>query len=149
MTVVAQGFAQVTIDPVKLAAFFASTDGPLYRTMAENGEELKMAAQRRVHVYQGGDPRRTRAPGTLRDSIVKRMGIRDGMPVVEVGSDDEIALIHHEGRRGFGPKNAPRLVFWDGNRQQVISRYSVGPAEPNPYLTDAAAELGLPVRKLI
>lgn len=132
-------FAHVVIHPEQLAAFFRSQDGPVFRMLLEDGEAVKDEAKRRVGVYQGNDPRRTRRPGTLRDSIVKRMVVDNGLPAVEVGSDDPIALIHHEGRPGI--TGNPLLVFWDGRNGHVVAVRSVGPAEPNRYLVDSLAVL--------
>lgn len=139
------GGDRVVIDSSRLADFLRSSDGPVLRHLLEVGENIKNDAKIRVHVYAGGDPNRSRQPGTLRDSIVKRVTDNNNLPSVEIGSDDPIALIHHDGR---GPIDGrPRLVFWSGQQGSVISVSHVGPAAANPYLTDAAQAAGLSVNR--
>lgn len=112
------------------------------------GEAVKVEAQRRVGVYrippQG--PIRQRKPGTLRDSIVKRITSRDGLPVVQVGSEDPIALIHHEGTQPHVilPRRGSRLVFWsDQSNRLVFAKQINHPGtRPNRFLVDALAVIG-------
>ncbi len=145
----------VVVDPQRLAAFLRSSDGPLYRMLIRAGDEVKAGAQRRVGVWKpaSGEPdwsvqRRTsmRRAGTLRDSIVKRVvenGI-DGIAVI-VGSEDPIALWHHEGTQPhvITPRAAPQLVFWSGKAGRVIrtSRVQHPGTRPNRYLVEALADL--------
>lgn len=141
--------ARVQIDPQQLAAFIRSPQGPIFRDLVNKGELVKREAQRRVGVYKP-DPRdpfaarrlAKRPAGTLRDSIVKRVTRdADGTPVVLVGSDDPIALLHHEGTSAHAivARRAPRLVFWSRKHQHVVRTRAVrhpGTA-PNRFLTDA------------
>lgn len=140
---------RIQMDPVELAKFIQSPGGPVFRQMVNLGELVKQEAQRRVGVYKpdGADPfaarRLARRPsGTLRDSIVKRVARDpDGTPVVLVGSDDPIALLHHEGTSAHPiiARRKPRLVFWSSKLQRIVRVRAVrhpGTA-PNRYLTDA------------
>lgn len=140
-------FVQVDVDPVKLAELMRSPDGPVMRMLIEDGEAVKQEAQRLVGVYDPPPegPPRSRRPGTLRDSIVKRIGTDNGLPVVQVGSDDPIALWHHEGTEPhtITPSSAPRLVFYWKKVGRVVSALRVNHpgTKPNRFLTDALAVL--------
>lgn len=120
-----------------------SDTGGLMRHMIVQGEKVKQEAQRLVGVYElpPAGPRRARRPGTLRDSIVKRV-VRDGRSfAIEVGSDDEIALWHHEGTvpHVIVPVRARRLVFWSARAGKVVyaRRVQHPGTAPNRYLVDA------------
>lgn len=138
-------FAYVEIDPVALADFMRSPAGPVFREMVLAGELVKVEAKRLVGVYRPrpyeGRARQRRRPGTLRDSIVKRVGIERDMPVVYVGSADKIALLHHEGTvpHTIVPRTAPLLVFWWDRAGRVVYRRRVSHpgTRPNRYLTNA------------
>ena len=138
----------VKIDPVRLASIVRDGDGGLIRYMLSIGDEVKGEAQRRVGVYElpPAGPTRDRRPGTLRDSIVKRLRMSSSGPVVEVGSEDPIALLHHEGTvpHPIFPSRAPLLVFWSYKTNSVQRRTSVQHpgTQPNRYLTDALAVIG-------
>lgn len=137
----------VTIDPVKLADYMRSPNGPVMRMLIEDGEAVKDEAKRRVGVYEPppAGPQRARRPGTLRDSIVKRIGVEDGLPVVQVGSDDPIALWHHEGTEShtIEPRTRPRLVFYWKKVGRVVTALRVNHpgTKPNRFLTDSLAIL--------
>lgn len=107
------------MDPAKLAELLRSPSGPVMRRLIEDGEAVKDEARRlvRVHKPVPGE-RRKRRPGTLRDSIVKR--IRPG-GIVEVGSEDDIALIEHEGTEPHTISGNPKLVFWWGKAGRVVA----------------------------
>jgi hypothetical protein len=137
----------VRIDPREVAAFLNSESGPVFRWFVIAGDKVKAEAQRRVGVYEPPPegPQRARRPGTLRDSIVKRV-VRGGAGfVIEVGSEDEIALWHHEGTvpHVIVPVRAPRLVFWSSRAGRVVyaTRVNHPGTQPNRYLTDALAVL--------
>lgn len=138
---------QVEIEPQKLAEYLRGPDGPVFRMLIEDGERVKDEAKRLVGVYvpPPGGPDRSRRPGTLRDSIVKRMGTDNGLPVVQVGSDDPIALWHHEGTEPhtITPSSAPRLVFYWAKVGRVVAALRVNHpgTKPNRFLTDALAVL--------
>lgn len=137
---------RVQIDPKDLAEYIRSPQGPVFRSMSIAGDVVKRRAQARVGVWRPvpGDPfaaRRAarRRPGTLRDSIVKRISVRGGLPVVLVGSDDPIALIHHEGTapHTIRARRRPRLVFFaNGHVQRRLQVRHPG-TSPNRYLTDS------------
>lgn len=140
--------ATLVIDPRKLAELLRSPSGPVYREMIEAAELVKQDAQRRVGVYHPPPegPPRTRRPGTLRDSIVKRVRTDGaGNLIIEVGSDDPIALLHHEGTEPhiIAARNAPRLVFYWSVAGRVVAFTQVNHpgTRPNRYLTDALAVL--------
>jgi hypothetical protein len=141
-------FETFQADPVKLAQFLRGPNGPVLRRMIEDGELVKREAQRLVGVYRPPDAysaaNRRRRPGTLRDSIVKRVHA-GAQPYVEVGSDDPIALIHHEGTvpHVIRARRAPRLVFFWGKVGKVVAFKSVNHpgTKPNRYLTNALAVL--------
>lgn len=135
----------VQIDPVKLADFMRSSTGPVIRDMLERGERVKRRAQELVGVYDPPDAysaaNRQRRPGTLRDSIVKRVADVGGQPAVIVGSDDPIALLHHEGTQPhpIEARQAPMLVFYWPKAGRVVSfrRVNHPGTQPNRYLTNA------------
>lgn len=141
---------RIAIDPQKLAEILRSPNGPVMRRMIEDGELVKREARRLVGVYQPPDAysaaNRRRRPGTLRDSIVKRVVAGPGgQPVVEVGSDDKIALLHHEGTvpHTIRPRNKPLLVFYWRRVGAVVAFKSVNHpgTQPNRFLTKALAVL--------
>lgn len=143
----------VVIDPVKLAEFFRSEQGPVIREMAEDAQLVKEEAKKLVGVSQP-DPlaayRRgpVRRPGTLRDSIVTR-AVQDDESATGVswlvGSEDPVALYHHEGTEAHAiqARRAPLLVFAgrDGTIVRVPRVWHPG-TEPNPFLEDALKVLG-------
>lgn len=132
----------VTVDPRKLADFLRSPSGPLYRRMIEDGNLVKREAKRLVG-YSQPDPlgRPRRKPNHLRDTIVTRMTERDGLPYMLVGSDDPIALLHHEGTQPHPiyASRAPFLVFWWERENRLVVTKSVNHpgTRPNRYLTNA------------
>lgn len=141
----------VTIDPLKLAEFIRSPEGPVFRRLIEDGEAVKDEAKRLVGVYDPpdgysaanrlGPNRQPRPPGTLRDSIVKRVVEQDGAPAVLVGSEDPIALIHHEGTQPhtITPVRAPMLVFYWKKAGGVVRAFRVNHpgTQPNRFLLNA------------
>lgn len=161
----------VVMDSVKLAELLRGPNGPVARRLIEDGEKVKTEAKRRVGVYKPPDAysaaHRKRRPGTLRDSIVKRMADNGGELEMLVGSDDPIALMHHEGtvahviragagttidaagrrRRGgrFVAAGAPepRLVFFWPKAGGVVSFKQVNHpgTQPNRYLTESLSVL--------
>ncbi len=135
----------VVVDPVKLADYMRSPEGPVFRMLIEDGEIVKDEAKRLVGVYDPPDSysaaNRERRPGTLRDSIVKRIVTENGLPAVLVGSDDPIALWHHEGTQPhvIVPVNKPMLVFYWKKVGGVVRalRVSHPGTQPNRFLTNA------------
>lgn len=136
----------VQIHPSQLADFLRSEQGPVFRMLIEDGEAVKQEAQRRCPVHESvPGEQRDRRPGTLRDSIVKRIGVEDGMPVVHVGSDDKVALWVHEGTEShiITPVSAPRLVFYWKKIGAVVAALRVNHpgTKPNRFLLDALSVL--------
>ena len=158
----------VVIDGAKLAELLRGPNGPVVRALLEAGEIVKSGARRRVGVYEPPDAyaaaHRGRRPGTLRDSIVKRVTVGGPTGVaVEVGSDDDSALLHHEGtvphvirprqvpltkagtpRKRIRPGDVkPYLAFyWPAVGHVVRTRQVRHPGtRPNRYLTDSLADL--------
>lgn len=141
-------FTGVVIDGQKLAEVLRGPNGPVMRELIEAAELVKREAQRRVGVYQPPDAysaaNRRRRPGTLRDSIVKR--VPQGGPkgvTVQVGSNDPIAYLHHEGTvpHVIQARRRPMLVFYWPKVGRVVAFKSVNHpgTDPNRYLTDALA----------
>lgn len=142
----------VVLDPQKLADLLRSEQGPVARRLIADGQIVKMGAQDRVGVYKPPAPvpgsdrlsPRERLPGTLRDSIVARFvnGGEGGFAVM-VGSEDPIALLHHEGTvpHGIRPRVKKILAFiWQG--AVTFRMYVNHPGtRPNRYLTDSLGDL--------
>lgn len=133
--------ATLVIDPQKLAEVLRGPNGPVVRRLLEDGDLVKQEAQRLVGVHRPdpwGRPK-DRRPGTLRDSIVKRLRALGNDVSVEVGSADRIALIHHEGTEPHDiyPRNKPRLVFWTGGTVVYAKHVSHPGTKPNRYLLNA------------
>lgn len=132
----------VVVDPRKLAEFMRSPQGPLVRQMIEDGNLVKREAQRLVG-YSQPDPlgRPNPRPNHLRDTIVTRLVERNGVPVMMVGSEDPIALLHHEGTEPHPiyARRAPFLVFWWERENRIVRTRSVNHpgTRPNRYLTNA------------
>lgn len=138
---------RLVIDPRKLAELLRSQQGPVVRRLIEDGEFVKVGAQQQVGVYQPQPgPPRARKPGTLRDSIVKRVvTMGNGDVAVEVGSSDPIALWHHEGTEPhvIAARLAPKLVFYWSVAGGVVAFTHVNHpgTKPNRYLTEPLARL--------
>lgn len=131
------------MDPAKLAELLRGPNGPVMRRLIQDGEFVKDRARQYVRVYKPlPGPVRKRRPGTLRDSIVKRVR---SAGVVEVGSEDDIALIEHEGSKShvIKARNVPKLVFFWPKRGQVVAFKQV--THPgtlgSKYLTKALDDL--------
>lgn len=114
-------------------------NGPVVRYMMMKADRLQTAAKEQCHVGKGQSER-----GHLRDSIVKRITSSEGtgsMPVILVGSDHPIALIHHEGTRPhmIYPRSANVLAWEDagavGGMRFAAFVHHPG-TQPNRYLTD-------------
>ncbi len=136
---------RMVINPVELAAWMRSPSGPVVRELLRMGDVVKEGAQRRVGVStpppQG--PRSSRRPGTLRDSIVKRLVTTGGEPTVMVGSEDDIAAFHHEGTDPHVIRGNPLLVFWSAKAGRVIYTRQVNHpgTKPNRFLVDALDDI--------
>jgi len=143
---------EVLIDNAELQRVLTGTGGPVVDALMVAGQIVKQGAQRRVGVWRQdpADPlpprRGGRRGGTLRDSIVTRLvtGGAEGVMVL-VGSEDPIALIHHEGTEPhpIHARRKPFLVFYWPKTARVMRLRSVNHpgTQPNRYLTDSLADL--------
>lgn len=129
----------VVMHPAKLAEVLRGPQGPVVRRMLEDGELVKDGARRQVGVSRPTPgERRTRPHGQLRDTIVKRVVTRGDDVVVQVGSDDQIARLHHDGTPPHVINGSPLLVFWWAKAGRVVAfpRVNHPGTKPNHYLTD-------------
>jgi hypothetical protein len=138
--------AYVRVDGAAVAQILRDPNGPMARQLLIDGEIVRQGARRRVGVYRPRPgPTRRRRPGTLRDSIIKRLAI-EGTLVVFVGSYDNVALLHHEGTvpHTILPRNAKWLVFYSERVGRVVyvKRVHHPGTRPNRYLTDALGDVG-------
>ncbi len=139
---------RTVIDPVALAAWMRSPQGPIIRELLRLGDVVKAGARRRVGVSKpdGRPPQmkpRTRPHGTLRDSIVKRLVVDAEGVAVLVGSEDEIAMWHHEGTdpHVIRPVRRKMLSFMVQG-EQVFARVVHHPGTaPNRFLEDALDDI--------
>jgi hypothetical protein len=139
----------VVIDPRKLAEFMRSPSGPTFRYLIEVGEKVKTEAMQECPVFDPPDAytasHRARRPGTLRDSIVKRVTTLNGQPAVLVGSDDPVALWVHEGTvpHVIAAVRAPMLVFFWKRLGRVVAFLQVNHpgTQPNRFLVRALANV--------
>lgn len=130
----------VVMDPQALAKLLRSEQGPVVRRLLEDGELVKDEAKRLVGVSEPvPGERRKRPHGQLRDRIVKRVVTRGDDVAVQVGADDPIALMHHEGTDPHIIQGNPKLVFYWGKVAKVVAfpRVNHPGTKPNHYLTDA------------
>jgi hypothetical protein len=134
----------VVIRPQALQTLLTSTNGPVVRDLMRRANRVKGQAQKLVGVYDvpPAGPIRSRRPGTLRDSIVVRLarGGPNGVAAL-VGSDDPIALWHHEGTIAhvIVPRRAKWLVFyWRKVGAVVFAKRVRHPGtKPNRFLVNA------------
>lgn len=134
----------VVIDPTKLAEVLRGPNGPVARRLIEDAELVKIEAKRLVGVSKPDPvPRRNpRRPGTLRDSIVKRLTSGTGGELaVLVGTDSPIGLFHHEGTvpHSIDAKPDKHLVFyWPKTQRVMVVRHVQHPGtKPNRFLVNA------------
>jgi hypothetical protein len=135
----------VVINPTALQALLTGTNGPVVRDLLRRADRVKAQAQRLVGVYvppPAGPQRTNRRPGTLRDSIVVRLarGGPQGVSAI-VGSEDPIALWHHEGTvpHVIVPRRRRWLVFYWRRVGAVVfaKRVNHPGTRPNRFLTNA------------
>ncbi len=110
------------------AGVYNSTRGPTGTHLRKIGRRVSAAARRQV----GKDTY------DLARSIYFNVKLIGGMPGVEIGATDDIALIHHEGTRPhlISARNAQFLRF--SSRGRIVYQRDVWhPGTPaNKYLTD-------------
>jgi hypothetical protein len=134
----------VVINPTALQHLLQGQDGPVVRDLLRRANRVKDRAQKLVGVYDPppAGPVRLRRPGTLRDSIVVRLarGGTWGVTAI-VGSNDPIALWHHEGTVAhlIVPRRRKWLAFYWKRVGAVVfaKRVNHPGTRPNRYLTDA------------
>lgn len=130
---------QVTWDNAALAQLESSPAGMVVRDLVRRGQKVQDAARSQVRLgHVGGGPG---GRPNLKYSIVKRL-VRDGgpLPTMLVGSDNPIALLHHEGTRAheIRPRHKRVLVFVPkGGGPWVYARRVRHPGtRPSRYLTN-------------
>jgi hypothetical protein len=134
----------VVINPRALQTLLTSTNGPVVRDLMRRADRVKGQAQKLVGVYEmpPGGPGRSRRPGTLRDSIVVRLarGGTNGVSAL-IGSDDPIALWHHEGtvaHRIVPVRRKWLWFYWRKIGAEVFAKGVSHPGtKPNRFLTNA------------
>lgn len=131
----------VVMDPVAVALLTRSPAGPVVKMLVVRGERVQMAARAQVRMgHVGGGVQGTGGRGNLRDSIVKRLVLDEpGFVTMRVGSDDPIALLHHEGTKPHVilPVNKQSLAFMMPQGGMVFAKRVNHPGtKPNHYLTD-------------
>lgn len=143
----------VVIDGKKMAELLRGPQGPVVRRLLEDAELVKIAAKEECPVYVPPDAysaeNRARTPGTLRDSIVKRITSAPGGGITAlVGSDDPVSLWVHEGTQPhtISARLKPRLVFFwpngpDGARVYSFKSVQHPGTQPNRFLTRALARV--------
>lgn len=102
-------------------------NGPFGRHMRDAGDRLVGLARRQVGVDTG----------RLRSSINSTVN-RSGPIVVRVGSNNPIALMHHEGTKAheIRPRRAKVLRFMQNGVIRYAMRVWHPGTRPNRYLTD-------------
>ena len=134
---------RVTWDNAALARLERSPEGMVVRDLLRRGNRVRDAARHQIplgHVGVGGRAARG-GRLNLRDTVHTRLAVGPGsLPVARVGSEDPIALIHHE---GTGPhtieaRRGRYLVFWwEKVGRTIYARRVHHPGSmPNRYLTD-------------
>lgn len=128
------GLNGVIMNPVGLAALLRGADGPVYRHVIEKAELVKREAMRTAPVStpQPG-ARRSRAPGTLRDSIVKRVVTSGSSFSVQVGTSDPVGLWVHEGTPAHLIQGNPLLVFYWPKAGKVVALRRVNHPGTRPH----------------
>lgn len=121
-------FTNVRLYRGPLDHFLNSPSGEVGRHMRKVGTRIYVAARAQVGVDTG----------ELRSSIYLAHERRGSFQQVRIGSDNDIALIHHEGTRPhvIRPNTHEYLRFRKGTRV-VYSRQVFHPGtQPNRYLSD-------------
>lgn len=140
----------LSIDSRALQQVLNSPDGPVARHLMVVGDMVKDRARQRVGVSSPAQ-RVTRAGGGqhLRDAIVKRMVPAPSGVEVRVVAELPHARYHHDGTEPhtITPVRAKALRFTVGGRVVFAVRVQHPGTRANPFLTDAAADVGLDVRR--
>lgn len=123
------------IDDAAIANITKNPRGMVGDHLRKMGRKLTILAKRDVGVDTG----------QLRRSIYYRVFLRGGNLQLEVGSNDPIALMHHEGTRPHMiiPHSRRALRFRQGSTM-VFAREVMHPGtKPNPYLSKHLARVVL------
>lgn len=107
--------SKVVMDPVEVARYIRDPRGPVLRELLVAGQLVKREAQRRVGVHKPvPGERRTRRPGTLRDSHVVRVVQAGQFPAVQVGTEDPVGRYQELGTvpHPIFARRKPLLVFF-------------------------------------
>lgn len=135
---------QIIVDPAHVAELLRSPQGLIVRRLETGATRVQEAAKRQVrrgHVHAGTQDVHQSSRPNLVDTIVKRH-VPDpstGGVMVRVGSDNPIALLHHEGTRPhvIVPRNKTFLRFFRPEGGVVFAKRVNHPGtKPNRYLTD-------------
>lgn len=142
----------VRFDDAGLADLFQSPNGPVGRHVAEVGNQVRERAATKVGVSpEGHGIGASGAQQHLRDALIVRIASDEKGVVALVGVELPHAEVHHQGSQPhvIRPRNVTVLRFPSspGGASFVFAREVNHPGtKPNPYLVDAARELGLEVR---
>lgn len=124
----------VRIDPVKLAKFVNSPQGPIFRETVKRATKVQVRAKGYVR-------KRSRK---LERSIVKRV-VAGPTPTVLVGSAEGHALVEHDGSKAhlIEPRDASVLRFEVGGVVVYATRVNHPGTTGSKYLERAAKDEGL------
>lgn len=142
----------VRFDDAAMAELLRSPNGAVGRHTSEVAEQVRQRAAPKVGVSPAGHG--IGASGGqqhLRDALVTRPASDEKGFAVLVGAEIPHALFHHEGTAPhvIRPRNVTFLRFptTPGGTAFVFAKSVNHPGtKPNPYLVDAAREVGLEVR---
>jgi hypothetical protein len=129
-----------------MQALLSSSQGGVAKDMLRRGIRVESAAKKNL----GSNPKRVDT-GRLRASIVTVMVMRDGKPIVRVGTSVKYARFVHDGTGIFGPystvirpKNG-KVLKWKSKTYgaktgkyagYAFAQYTIG-MRPNPFLKNA------------
>lgn len=141
---------RVVIDARALDRLLTSPDGPVVRRTMVVGDMVKDRARAKAGVSNPAQ-RVTRGGGGqhLRDAIVKRLHPTGQGVEVQVAAEVPHARYHHDGTppHVIEPRRAKALRFTVGGAVVFAVKVNHPGTRPNPFLTDAAREVGLQVRR--
>lgn len=134
--------ARVTINKTGMDRLLRSRSGPLALHVANVGRQVAAGARQRAPLGKTGD---------LKDSIDFRMVRTSTGWTAEIVADAPHAAFVHEGTRPHPifPRKRHGLLVFDVGNETVFVRGPVNHpgTKPRPFLREAAAALGLRVRR--
>jgi len=142
----------VRLDDAAMSDLLRSPNGPVGRHVMDLGNQVRDRAAPKVGVSpEGHGIGASGAQQHLRDALIVRLVSDEKGPAAMVGAELGHALFHHEGTAPhvIRPRNVTFLRFptSPGGATFVFAKQVNHPGtKPNPYLVDAARELGLEVR---